>query len=139
METLFAILHVVAAVFIVGPMAILPMSALRFIRAGHFDLVASLTKSTRLFTYLSLAVVVLGFGLMSMADPRYDLSITTPWILISLVLYVAAFVLNMAVVLPALTRATTDANSDGYGRIAGGSGIVAVLLVAVTVLMVWKP
>lgn len=27
----------------------------------------------------------------------------------------------------------------GYGAIAGGSGVVALLLVAVVVLMIWKP
>ena len=35
METLFAVLHVVSAVFIVGPMAILPMTAMRALRAGN--------------------------------------------------------------------------------------------------------
>lgn len=34
METLFSILHVVSAVFIVGPIAIMPMSALRSLRTG---------------------------------------------------------------------------------------------------------
>lgn len=139
METLFNTLHVAAAVFIVGPMAILPMSALRPIRAGRLEEVASLAKSTRLFTLLSLVVVFLGFGLMSTADPRYDLSLTTPWILISLVLYTAALVINMSVVVPALGKTGAAATRNSYARIAGSSGVVALLLVAVTTLMVCKP
>lgn len=145
METVFNVLHVLTAVFIVGPMAILPMTALRAIRAGNGSQVATVTKSIALFSYLSLIVVVLGFGLLGMADPKYHLSITTPWVLISLVLYVIAFAVNLAVVLPALRKAAAilDAPSGSakapYSSVAAGSGIVSLLLVAVVVLMVWKP
>ena len=34
METVLNVLHVLAAVFIIGPMAILPMTAMRAIRGG---------------------------------------------------------------------------------------------------------
>jgi hypothetical protein len=52
--------------------------------------------------------------------------------------------LSLLVVVPALRKAAAEltAGRDGtalYGRIAAGSGIVSLLLVAVTVLMVWKP
>jgi len=138
METIIAILHVVGGVFIVGPMAILPMSAMRAARAGNTEQVGSLATSTTVFTYLSLIVFVLGFGLVGVADPKYDLSITTPWVLASIVLYLIAFALNLFVVIPALRRA---ARSGGAGRtaITAGSGAVALLLVVVVVLMVWKP
>ena len=58
METLFATLHVVAAVFVVGPMAILPMTAMRAIRAGQGQQVDVLARSTFVFSLLSLMVVV---------------------------------------------------------------------------------
>ena len=144
MGTLLTVLHVVGAVFLVGPMAILPMSGLRALRTGDARQVSALTKSTYVFSLLSLLVVVFGFGAMSLADDRLHLSITTPWILISLILYAIALLLNLFLVVPALRTAHegigngSDARA-GYGRIAAGSGIVALLLVAVVVLMVWKP
>ncbi len=145
MDTLFTILHVVTAVFIVGPMAILPMTAMRAVRAGNASQVATLAKSTMIFSWLSLIVFVLGFGVMGMADPKYDLSFTTPWILWSIILYVVAFAVSVFVVVPAMRKAATALEStdapaaSGYPAIAAGSGIVSLLLVAVVVLMVWKP
>ena len=171
METVLNVLHVVAAVFIVGPMAILPMTGMRAIRAGAGSQVATLAKSTNVFTLLSLVVVFFGFGVMGMADKKSNFSFTTPWILISIILYVIALVLSLALVVPGLRTAaerlqgtgldvegtagtataaagtgnagtgTTGAGTRGkeYGRIAAGSGLVSLLLLAVVVLMVWKP
>ncbi|MGA1835934.1 DUF2269 family protein [Herbiconiux sp. 11R-BC] len=155
METVISILHVVGAVFIVGPMAILPMSAMRAARAGNTRQVATLARSTALFSYLSLVVFLLGFALVGMADPKYQLSVTTPWVLASIVLYVIAVVVSLVVVVPALKRAAQPSDADaaavgdsgaaavrvvaGRAAISAGSGVVALLLVAVVVLMVWKP
>jgi uncharacterized membrane protein len=142
MDTLFSVLHVVSAVFIVGPMAILPMTAMRAVRAGNADQVSVLAKSTNLTSLLSLLVIVFGFGAMSLADEKYHLSITTPWILWSLILYAVALGLTLFLVVPTMRRAA-DALRDGtasrYPAIAAGSGVATLLLVAVVVLMVWKP
>jgi uncharacterized membrane protein len=142
MDTLFSVLHVVSAVFFVGPMAILPMTAMRAVRAGNADQVSVLAKSTNLTSLLSLLVIVFGFGAMSLADEKYHLSITTPWILWSLILYAVALGLTLFLVVPTMRRAA-DALRDGtasrYPAIAAGSGVATLLLVAVVVLMVWKP
>lgn len=144
MDTVINVLHVVTAVFIVGPMAILPMTGLRAMRAGEGGSVATLAKSTFVFTLLSLLVVVFGFGAMSLADQKFNLSITTPWILSSIIVYLIALVLSLALVVPSLRTAAGrlqggEAVGDAYPRVAAGSGLVALLMVAVTVLMVWKP
>ena len=146
MDTVLTVLHVVAAVFLVGPMAVLPMTALRALRAGEWSMVSTLAVSTRVFSLASLVVAVLGFGVVGTADERFDLSVTTSWVLISIVLYLVALALNLAVVVPALKRAAGELEGGRgeaaralYGRIAAGSGVVSLLLVAVTVLMVWKP
>lgn len=155
METLFAVLHVVSAVFIVGPMAILPMTAMRAVRAGNAGQVEVLAKSTNLISLLSLLVVFFGFGVMGLADKKYDLSVTTPWILWSIVLYVIALGLTLFLVVPTMRRAaeairsregaatagaeSTTVESSRYPAIASGSGVASLLLVAVVVLMVWKP
>lgn len=150
MDTLLSILHIVGAVFIVGPMAILPMTAMRAIRAGNGSQVAVLAKSTTIFTLLSVLVAVFGFGVVGMADPKWGLSVTTPWVLWSIILYAAALLLSLFLVIPTMRKAaealqSTDAAAPAsaseakYPALAAGSGVVSLLLVAVTVLMVWKP
>lgn len=156
MDTLFSVLHVVGAVFIVGPMAILPMSAMRAVRAGNASQVATLAKSTNLFALLSLIVFLLGFALVGMADPKYHLSVGTPWVLSSIVLYIVALGLTLFLVVPTMRRAAealeappaaavgsvdaaTAPSRPAYPAIAAGSGVASLLLVAVVVLMVWKP
>jgi uncharacterized membrane protein len=152
MKTVLDVLHVLAAVFLVGPMAGLPMSAMRALRSGDRAQLGSLARSTNVFSLASLLVVVFGFGVMGMSDPKYHLSITTSWILTSLVLYLVALAVNLALVVPALREAAAASTagasatgegagggSAGYQRIAMGSGLVSVLLVVVVILMVWKP
>jgi uncharacterized membrane protein len=163
MGTLLNILHVVTAVFIVGPMAILPMTGMRAIRAGNAGQVLTLAKSTFVLSLASLAVVIFGFGAMSLADERFNLSVTTPWILISIVLYIIALIVSLAMVVPIMRRAghrlqeaenapagatgTSPAKGSSaagssmseYSLIAMSSGISAVLLLVIVILMVWKP
>ncbi|MGH3423874.1 MAG: DUF2269 family protein [Nocardioidaceae bacterium] len=142
METVLVVLHVLTAVFLVGPMAVLPMVALRDLRTGQGTQAAALGRSTFVFSVASVIVAILGFGVLGMSDPKYDLSVATPWVLASLIMYVVALVLDLAVVVPALRRAGgsgPEESGGDYSRIAMSSGVVAVLLIAVVVLMVWKP
>jgi uncharacterized membrane protein len=150
MTKMFLVLHVVGSVFIVGPMAILPMTAMRALRAGNAPQLTTLAKSTELFSMVSIIVAVVGFPLMW--DNRRDLTLATPWILGSVVLYVVALLLNLFLVLPAIRRAAAQLNvassspspnpegsNHGYAAISAGSGVVTFLLVAVIVLMTWRP
>jgi len=137
------VLHVATAVFIVGPMAILPMTGLRSLRSGNAAQVRTLARSTGIFTWLSLLTFVFGFGVMGMADPKFNLSFTTPWILWSIILYAIAFLLTIFVVVPRMTAAAEGAAEGAkpanYGIIAATSGLSALFLLAVVVLMIWKP
>jgi uncharacterized membrane protein len=157
-SVIFDILHVAAAVFIVGPMAILPMTALRAIRAGSPGQVRTLARSTNIFSLLSLIVVFFGFGAMGLSDPKYHTSIASTWIWLSIVFYVVALALTLFVVVPAMRRAADNLEGEeavevedpsavgeapekaaGYGIISGTSGVASLFLLAVVVLMVWKP
>ncbi len=147
MEALFTTLHVVAAVFIVGPMAILPMTAMRAIRAGQGQQVEVLARSTFVLSLLSLLVVVFGFGILPFS--RYGTTVTTSWVLISLILYVLALGLSLFGVVPAMRSAAQALISaptgvavqtkGAYSRVAMLSGIASLLLVVIVVLMTWKP
>lgn len=142
MEALFGSLHVVAAVFIIGPMTIFPMTAMRALRSGNEAQAAAVTRSTSLFSWLSLIVAVFGAGLVSFVPAEDNLRFSTPWLLISIILYAVAVTLSLTVVVPLLRKATAalaEGTAKSYGAIAASSGIVAILLVAVVVLMVWRP
>ncbi|TFC17649.1 DUF2269 family protein [Cryobacterium algoritolerans] len=150
MDILFNTLHIVAAVFIVGPMAILPMTAMRSIRAGEAGQVATLAKSVNLFTLLSIVVAFFGFGALGVSDPKDGFTFGSTWVLLSILAYVIALAINLFVVVPAMRQAaeaitagagaaTLEAKPAGYSRVAMGSGSSSLLLVIVVVLMVWKP
>lgn len=138
METALSVLHVVAAVFLIGPMAILPMVGMRDIRQGNTANAASLGKATYVFSLTSVLVIIFGFGVLGMSDPQWGLSITTPWILASLIVYIVALALTLTLVVPGLREAGKDAQA-AYKRVAMSSGISTLLLLAAVVLMVWKP
>ena len=147
MHTLLDVLHVVTAVFLIGPMAILPMSAMRSVRAGDGTAVLTTARSTMIFSLASLLVVLFGFGVLGVTDEKYDLSVATPWVLISIILYAVALALNVFAVVPALRSAgehlqaadTGALRRNDYQRIAMTSGVVTLLLLVVVVLMVVKP
>src|SRR5699024_4486741 len=138
METVFSVLHVVTAVFLIGPMAILPMVGMRDLRTGNGEQTAALGRSTNVFSLAALLVILFGFGLIGIVD--WDVSITTSWVLISLIVYIIALVLNLVVVVPAMQGAAEATDSEAtYKRIAMSSGISTLLLLVAVVLMVWKP
>ncbi|WP_417554394.1 DUF2269 family protein [Microbacterium sp.] len=139
MGTVMILLHVLTAVFIVGPMAIIPMTGLRTLRSGNASAVRSLAKSTAIFSWLSLLTFLLGFGVAGM----WKISMGTPWVLMSTIAYVIAFVLSTFVVVPQMRKAADQvedaaagAKPAAYGAVAAFSGITSLLLLVVVVLMV---
>jgi uncharacterized membrane protein len=147
MHTFLLVLHVVAAVFLIGPMAVLPMSGLRALRNKSAEQVVTIAKSTYTTSLLSLIVPAVGMGVLGTADASDDLSFGTTWIWLSLLLYAVALAVNLAVVVPALRAGAAQlavAGSDApigpaYQRISISNGVASLLLIAVVVLMVWQP
>jgi uncharacterized membrane protein len=143
METLLNVLHVLTAVFVIGPMAVLPMTAMRSLRAGHGDQVSSLARSTVVFSIGSVVVALLGFAVLGMTGDEHGTSVSTPWVLWSVIAYLVALGLTLFVVVPAMRAAAGDARSGrasvSYAKIAAPSGVSSLLLAVVVVLMVWKP
>ena len=105
MDTLLNLLHVVAAVFIIGPMAILPMTGLRALRAREAGPIRVLAKSVNIFTLLSVLVALFGFGALGMSEWA---SFSSTWIWLSIVLYVVALGINLFLVVPALRAAAEE-------------------------------
>lgn len=143
METLLNVLHVLTAVFVVGPMAVLPMTALRSLRANEAGQVSSLARTTVVYSIGSVVVALLGFALLGMTGDKHGTSVSTPWVLWSLIAYLVALGLTLFVVVPAMRSAAGQMQAGGapapYAKVAAPSGVASLLLVVVVVLMVWKP
>jgi len=148
LSTVLLAAHVVAAVFVIGPMAILPMAGLREIRRSRAAPLSAIASASLLFSLMSLAVFVLGFAVLATARTREPLSVTTPWVAASIIIYLVATSLSLFVTVPSLTSEARrlseplpvpDASARAYRTVAASSGATAVGLVVITVLMVWQP
>jgi uncharacterized membrane protein len=114
-------LHVTAAVFTIGPGTAAVMSTPRFIRNRNANVVRYLFRTTRLYSLLSLLVLIFGLILTAMTH-----KFSQWWISTSLTLFVVAFVLLFLVVrdqgkaLTALEAA--DQSGAGNGAMVPSDG-----------------
>lgn len=81
-------LHIAFVIFGIGPVTAATMSAPRYIRARNLAVTGYLYGITRIFSAISLGVLLFGIVL---ADMRHEIS--APWVTISMTLYVVAAVL----------------------------------------------
>lgn len=143
MPLLLHVLHVVGAVFVIGPTAVLPMLALRTIRRGDSDGTRTLATSFLWFSIGAVVVALLGVGVMSTGELDDDWSFSTTWIAASMALFAVVALLNLAVVYPTLRRiggvGGAEQGPRAYPLLAGASGLSSLLLVAIVVLMVAQP
>jgi hypothetical protein len=137
-------LHLIAAVFAIGPLVHAATTASRGLRQGDAAAVATSSRMTRIYAYASVLVVIFGFGLMSSKSPRTHQTVADfgdVWIWLSLLLWLVAAALALFVVAPALDKATADASSAPslVGRVAASGGVIAILFLVIVVLMVYRP
>ena len=163
MGSFWTTLHVIAVVLVIGPMCAAPFFARRAIVRRSADNVRAATRQLTAFGTAAAVAAALGVIAASTSD-RYQLR--TPWVIISITLFLLALALVFGYTAPALAKAArmiSNESEDGAdddedeaaalgrrdrartrldvigGRI-GGSGLLILLdVVAVTVLMVVKP
>jgi uncharacterized membrane protein len=138
-------LHLLFAIFAIGPLVHSATTASRGVRQGDAGAVATSARMARVYGYASVLVVVAGFG--SIQKNRESFSDT--WIWLSAVLWLVAVGLVVGVQVPALERARTqlDAAAGGgdpparslVGRVAAVGGTVGLIFAAIVFLMVYKP
>jgi hypothetical protein len=140
-------LHLLAAIFAIGPLVHAATTASRGLRTADADATRSAARTVTLYSYVSLVVVVLGFGLMS-ADSPYGpgkvAEFSDLWIWLSALLWLAAVGLALGVVAPALESATTkigagQAVDAAIGKVAAAGGIVGLIFAGIVFLMVYRP
>lgn len=141
-------LHVLFAIFTIGPLVHAATTAARGIRTGDDTVTASSSRLLKIYSYASVGVVIFGFGLMS-ADNKYRpgekvATFGEPWLWVSTLLWVVAVALVLAVLVPTLDRATRSIGAQQSvvsltGRVAAVGGVVAVIFAVVVFLMVYRP
>ncbi len=148
MFKIFLALHLLAAIFAVGPLVHSATTASRGLRQADAAATALAARTIRIYSYASTAVVILGFGLMSANTPYGNKEkageFSDLWIWLSVVLWIAAVALALGVIVPSLEKATAsigrgESVSSLTGRVAAGGGIVGLVFAVIVFLMVYRP
>ncbi|RNL78600.1 hypothetical protein [Nocardioides marmorisolisilvae] len=147
MFKIFLALHLLAAVFAIGPLVHATTTASRGLRTGDGAATAASARIATLYSYASVGVIVFGFGLMSMDNPYGPGKVADmgdPFIWGSLVLWLVALGLTLGVIVPTLQQATVNITNgvgvDGLtARVASCGGLVGLIFAAIIFLMVYKP
>jgi uncharacterized membrane protein len=138
-------LHIVFAIFVIGPLAHAAKTAGRGVRKGDGAATAEAARLLRIYSIVSVLVVLLGFGLMSMKEDGEKVAeFGDTWIWLSLVLWLAAVGVIHAVMVPMLNKITASIQSEESVvgqtlRVATAGGVVGTLFVVIVFLMVYKP
>src|SRR5258705_4240744 len=128
MYKLLLVLHVLTAVLLVGPFVVAAFSGRRGIRRGDPDATGMAARSMAWFSIGTLVVAVLGAGVLSLSD-RY--SFGTPWVLISITLYIVTLGVATGYAVPALRKAaqlvqrSVAQGPAATGRLDAGPGDAA--------------
>lgn len=139
MRTVLLVLHVVLAIFLIGPIVFLANQAAVALRgresAGWLPTVA---KMVPIYGWASLLVAVFGFSLVR---EEWGNDLSDGWLLGSIVLWLLATVLVLGLLAPMLRRAVrTEGSAAALApRAAAVGGLASLAYVAVAVLMVWQP
>ena len=137
--------HLVFVVFAIGPLVHAATTASRGVRRGDGAATASAARMLRIYAYVSVLVVIAGFGLMSQKEDGVKLAeFSDVWIWLSLVLWLLAMAVVLGVLVPTLNKVTKlieaeDSVVTVTARVAAAGGVVALIFLAIVVIMVYKP
>jgi hypothetical protein len=141
MRTTLLVLHVVLAIFLIGPIATAINQGARALLGGDAGGLRLLARTTTIYGWASLLVAL--FGLALVRDD-YGHSFSDGWLIASIVLFLVATALVVGVLSPLLRGAVRTATTGGptrtlAPRAAAVSGIASLCYVVIAVLMVWQP
>jgi uncharacterized membrane protein len=137
--------HLLLVVFTVGPLLHVAKTASRGIRHGDASATAAASRSLRIYGYVSVLVVIAGFGLMSQKRHGEKLGeFSDVWIWLSLLLWLLAMAVVLGELVPTLNRVTelikVEDSVVGYtARTIIAGSVVAAIFFAIIVLMVYQP
>jgi hypothetical protein len=138
-------LHMLFAIFAVGPLVHAATTAGRGIRQGDGSATAFSARMARIYSYASVLVVVFGFGLMSSKEHGKKVAqMGDTWIWLSTLLWLVAVALTLAVIVPTLDKATAAIGRQESvvaltSRVAAAGGVVGLIFAVIVFLMVYQP
>jgi hypothetical protein len=138
-------LHLLFAIFAIGPLAHAATTASRGVRRGDGLATASAARMLRIYSYASVLVILAGGALMSQKRRgRQIAEFGDTWIWLSLVLWALAIAVVLGLIVPTLDRATQRIAAEDSvvtltARVAAGGGIVGLIFAAIVFLMTYKP
>lgn len=142
-------LHLLTAIFAIGPLVGAATTASRGLRKADAGATGSAARTLTIYGYASIAVVVFGMGVMSSKSPYTHETVADMgdlWIWLSLLLWVVSLGLLFALTIPALKQATvaigagtSDATQALTGKVAASGGIIGLIYAAIVFLMVYRP
>jgi uncharacterized membrane protein len=140
-RTVVLTLHVVLAIFLVGPLVSAANQAAGALRDADAGALRVLSRTVTVNGWASVAVAVLGFGLI---QRRYGNELTDGWLIVSILLFVLATALVVVLLAPLLRAATAQAAEGGStahlaGRAGAVAGVSSLAYLVIAVLMVWQP
>ncbi|WP_375499528.1 hypothetical protein [uncultured Jatrophihabitans sp.] len=142
--------HLLFAIFAIGPLVHAATTAGRGVRTGDGAATASSARLLRIYSYASVLVIVAGFGLMNAKLPFRGSGGAKAgefgdlWIWLSVVLWVVAIGIVLVLLVPTLEKASTALGAGRSvgtltGRISAGGGVVALIFTGIVFLMVYRP
>ena len=134
------LLHILAVIVAFGPAFAVPVLNVRARKLGGDapSVVASLVQGNTLKIYgpATVLVGIFGCGLVGMSEKVWTFS--DPWVSVALLLWIFVLALQFGLLAPAEKRAA--AGDEGAVRLQSMfTGIQHILLVALLVVMIWKP
>ena len=136
-------LHLISAVFFIGPVAAAGPATARATRAGDVGAVESSARMMRIYGYGSLLVALFGLGLV---QKKWHAEFGDTWVWLSLILFVISLGLVIGVAVPgqeqlveALRGGAADKAKSALGKVMGASSLASIAYVVIIVLMVTKP
>lgn len=140
-------LHLLFAIFAIGPLVHAATTASRGVRHGDATAIAASSRMLKIYGYVSVLVIVFGFALMSSTSPNSHKEVAEfgqTWIWLSALLWLVAVALVLGLMVPTLDQATTATGAQGSvkaltGPVAAAGGIVGAIFAVVVFLMVYQP
>ena len=111
-------LHLAAAIFTIGPGTAAIMSTPRYIRRQNTVLVGYLYRTTRIYSFAALLTLIFGAALAGQTHKFGQW-----WIVVSLTLFVVAFVLLMLIIRDQRTALTALTTADDTVAAAGSDTV----------------
>jgi hypothetical protein len=145
MVHLLLALHLLFAIFAVGPLVHAATTAGRGVRRGDGAATAASARMLRIYAYVSVLVIIAGGALMSQKRHGRRLAdFGDTWIWLSLVLWAVAIALVLGVVVPTLTKVTQaiERQESVVSRtavVAASGGLVGVIFAVIVFLMAYRP